>query len=433
MRVAMWLYDAMSESKSRRPHQFINAEDVLAMAPGITYDGLSGGCLYYDAIVNDSRLTLETVKDGVRYGGVAINHAPVTGLIKIDSRTSGVKCRDKLTGRSNVIRASVVVNATGVFADRIRRLDRSDAPDLISLSKGTHLVFAESDIPVKESIVFFSHIDRRPLFLIKHEGCFLYGTTDDWEDADPASPTPSAKEVDYLLESLRHFMPGSALNLGRIQYAYSGFRPLVKTAGHTSRPSDSSREDTIEISSTGLITVVGGKLTTARAMAQKVLEQITRKFACDKTLLPCQTDKLSIGGTKDELSDGMDYWTRRHPCLADHIKNLFRLYGVDAGEICAYAEETHLKNYRSPLPNLQAAEISYVCSNELPCSLEDVAERRIGHLHWSPQRRLEWLRNEAELLCYELGLSLDEFDEQYREYERLMNRLYSAPQPVPIG
>ncbi|MFQ5873502.1 MAG: glycerol-3-phosphate dehydrogenase/oxidase, partial [Dehalococcoidia bacterium] len=206
MRVAMWLYDAMSGFKSPRPHQFINREDVLTMAPGITSDGLSGGCLYYEAIVSDNRLTLETVKDGVRHGGTAINHAPVVGLIKFDGQTSGVKCRDKLTGRSHSIRANVVINATGVFADRLRRLDGSDVPDLLTLSKGTHLVFAESDIPIKESIVFFSHIDGRALFLIKHEGCFLYGTTDDWEDANPAFPTPSTEDVDYLLESLRRFM-----------------------------------------------------------------------------------------------------------------------------------------------------------------------------------------------------------------------------------
>ena len=136
MRLGMWLYEMMSGFENRRIHQFLSRDETLLEAPGIPVEGLVGGCLYYDAIVSDNRWTLETVKDGVRHGGVAINHAPVIRLLKDSVKVSGVHYRDELGGSTYDARARVVINATGVFSDRIRRLDRADVSNLIRLSKG---------------------------------------------------------------------------------------------------------------------------------------------------------------------------------------------------------------------------------------------------------------------------------------------------------
>ena len=140
--------------------------------------------MYYDAIVSDNRWTLETVKDGVRNGGLAINHAAVAGLVKEGDRVVGVTYHDQLGRTTYEARARAVINATGVFADQIRRFDRPSASNLLKLSKGTHLVFGEGDVPFTVSIVFFSPVDGRPLLLVKREGCFLFDTTDDWEDVE---------------------------------------------------------------------------------------------------------------------------------------------------------------------------------------------------------------------------------------------------------
>ena len=196
MRLGMLIYEMASGFGNHSFHRFLSREETLLMAPGIPVDGLTGGCIYYDAIVNDSRWTIEIIKDGVRNGGLALNYAPVAGLLKENGRVVGVICHDRIGDGAYESRAGAVVNATGVFADRIRKIDRPDAPNLIRLSKGTHLVFAEEDVPLTATTAFSSPMDGRPLFLVKREGCFLYGTTDDWEETEPDAPIPRGPDVE---------------------------------------------------------------------------------------------------------------------------------------------------------------------------------------------------------------------------------------------
>jgi glycerol-3-phosphate dehydrogenase len=187
MRLGMVLYEGLSGFHNYRLHRFMSREETLSLAPALPVDGLTGGCLYYDAVVSDNRWTVETVKDGVRHGGVAVNHAPLTGLLREGGKVIGGRIQDNVGGEHYEVHARAVVNATGVFADQIRRMDDPDAARLVRLSKGTHLVFAEEDVPLSVTVVFSSPLDKRSLFLAKHEGCFLYGTSDDWEESDPGS------------------------------------------------------------------------------------------------------------------------------------------------------------------------------------------------------------------------------------------------------
>src|SRR5215217_2077199 len=189
MRLGMVLYEGLSGFRNYQLHRFMSREETLSLAPALPVDGLTGGCLYYDAVVSDNRWTVETVKDGVRHGGVAVNHAPLIGLLREDGKIIGGRVHDKIGGEHYEVRARAIVNATGVFADQIRRMDDPESAQLVRLSKGTHLVFAEEDVPLSVTVVFSSPLDGRSLFLAKHEGCFLYGTSDDWEEADPGAHT----------------------------------------------------------------------------------------------------------------------------------------------------------------------------------------------------------------------------------------------------
>ncbi|MGH3090667.1 MAG: glycerol-3-phosphate dehydrogenase/oxidase, partial [Rubrobacteraceae bacterium] len=190
MRLGMGLYEALSGFSNHRLHRFPSREETLSMAPALSPNGLTGGCLYYDAVVSDMRWTVETVKDGARHGGVAVNYAPLTGLRKRGGKVVGGRVRDRLDDREYEVRAKAVVNATGVFADRIRRMDDACSRPLVRLSKGTHLVFAEEDAPLSVTVVFSSPLDGRSLFLAKREGCFLYGTSDDWKTRTRTPPPP---------------------------------------------------------------------------------------------------------------------------------------------------------------------------------------------------------------------------------------------------
>jgi glycerol-3-phosphate dehydrogenase len=427
MRLGMLLYEGLSGFRNYRLHRFMSREETLSLAPALPVGGLTGGCLYYDAVVSDNRWTVETVKDGVRHGGVAINYAPLTGLLKEDGKVTGGRVHDEIGGRHYDLRAGAVVNATGVFADRVRRMDDPESESLIRLSKGTHLVFAEEDVPLSVTVVFSSPLDGRSLFLAKHEGCFLYGTSDDWEEADPGSPAPAQRDVEYLLATLARFMPEAQLGREKVRFVYSGFRPLLSPEDADMDPAATPREDHIEVSRSGLISVVGGKLTTARIMAIRVLDRVIQEIGGAAAWSRCRTDELSIGGTNEAVAEGLAYWVKRCPRLAWYFRVLYQRYGLDAHEICGQAMAIHKGLDPDPHAEPIRAEVRYVCRNEMVCTVEDLMERRAGFLYWNPEKRLERLRYGAHVIRAELGLCEEQFEHQFVAYGEHLARFHSLP------
>jgi glycerol-3-phosphate dehydrogenase len=431
MRLGMVLYEGLSGFHNYRLHRFMSREETLSLAPALPVDALTGGCLYYDAVVSDNRWTVETVKDGVRHGGVAVNHAPLTGLLREGGKVIGGRIQDNVGGGHYEVRARAVVNATGVFADQIRRMDDPDAARLVRLSKGTHLVFAEEDVPLSVTVVFSSPLDGRSLFLAKHEGCFLYGTSDDWEEADPGAPIPAEKDVDYLLATLGRFMPEAGLDGQKARFVYSGFRPLLSPGNGDLDSAAASREDHIEVSPSGLISVIGGKLTTARIMAIRVLDRVIDEIGGSTTWSRCRTHRLSIGGTNEAVAEGLAYWVKRYPRLAWYFRILYQRYGLDAHTICQEAMAIHKGLDPDPRAEPIRAEVRYVCRNEMVCTLEDLLERRAGFLYWSSEQRLERARYGARVIRGELALTEKEFEDQFARYREHLTRFHSLPGSVP--
>jgi glycerol-3-phosphate dehydrogenase len=426
MRLGMILYEALSGFNNYRFHSFLNREETLSSAPALPADGLIGGCLYYDAIVSDSRWTMEVIKDGVAHGGVAVNYAPVTQLLKEANCVVGARVRDEF-GNGYDVRARGVVNATGIFSDQIQKLDGDRSEKLRRLSKGTHLVFAEEDVPLSTTIVFASPIDGRSLFLAKHEGCFLYGTSDHWEEGFPDLPIPSTTDVEYLLTSLSRFMPEARLDRSKVQFAYSGFRPLL-TNGQSTDPSSVTREDRIEVSSSGLLSVGGGKLTTARITAMRVLDRVIKMIGRDSAWSACKTHKLSIGGTNEAIAESLSHWVRRCPKLTSYFRVLYERYGLDAHEICGEIIRIQENRDSDPTAEPIRAEVQYVCRHEMVCKLEDLMDRRAGFLYWNAEKRIERLRYGAQVIRSELDLSEDEFEAQLVAYRKHLERFHSLPE-----
>ena len=424
MRLGMLLYESLSGFNNYRFHSFLSREETLSLAPALPAKGLTGGCLYYDAVINDSRWTMEVLKDGVANGGVAVNYCPVTQLLTENMRISGARVHDELSGNQHDIHARVVVNATGIFNDQIRRLDGDRAAKPHRLSKGTHLVFAEADVPLTTTIVFPSPLDGRSLFLAKHEECFLYGTSDHWEETNPDLPIPARKDVDYLLGSLNLFMPEAQLDRSKVQFVYSGFRPLANEDQANS--SSVTREDHIEVSASGLVNVVGGKLTTARVTAERVLDRVIKLIGRDGSWSNCKTHKVSIGGTNEAVAESLAYWVRRCPRLTSYFRVLYQRYGLDANEICG--EVVRLQNGDDPTAEPIRAEVQYVCRHEMVCTLEDLIDRRAGFLYWNAEKRLERLRYGAHIIRAELDLSQAEFDSQLLAYRDHLKRFHSLPE-----
>jgi glycerol-3-phosphate dehydrogenase len=420
MRLGMLVYEALSGFNNHRFHSFLSREETLSLAPALPADGLTGGCLYYDAVINDSRWTMEVLKDGVAHNGVAVNYSPVTQLLTENNRVVGARVHDELSGTHYDIRARVVVNATGIFTDQIRQLDGDQKTKARRFSKGTHLVFAEEDVPLSTTIVFASPLDGRSLFLAKHEECFLYGTSDHWEEARPDLPIPASTDVEYLLESLNRFMPEAQLDRSKVQFIYSGFRPLFANGDQSTDPAAVTREDHIEVSPSGLVSVVGGKLTTARITAERVLDRVIKIIGRNPSWSNCSTHRVSIGGTNEAVAESLAYWVRRCPRLTSYFRVLYQRYGLDADEICA--EVTRLQE-GEPI----RAEVQYVCRHEMVCTLEDLIDRRAGFLYWNAAKRLERLRYGAHIIRAELDLTEDEFQSQYLAYDAHLKRFHSLP------
>ena len=420
MRLGMLAYEALSGFNNHRFHRFLSREETLSLAPALPAEGLTGGCLYYDAVINDSRWTMEVLKDGVAHDGVANNYAPVTQLLVDNNHVAGARICDELSGCDYDVRARIVVNATGIFSDQIRQLDGVKEAKPQRFSKGTHLVFAEEDVPLSTTIVFSSPLDGRSLFLAKHEECFLYGTSDHWEEANPDLPIPAATDVEYLLASLNSFMPEAQLDRSKVQFVYSGFRPLFAN-GDQSDSSSVTREDHIEVSSSGLVSVIGGKLTTARITAERVLDRVIRITGRDPSWSNCTTHKVSIGGTNEAVAESLAYWVRRCPRLTSYFRVLYQRYGLDADQICA--EVTRLQE-GEPI----RAEVQYVCRHEMVCTVEDLIDRRAGFLYWNAEKRLERLRYGAHIIRAELDLSEAEFESQLLAYRTHLKRFHSLPE-----
>ena len=424
MRFGMLAYEALSGFNNYRFHTFLSREETLSLAPALPAQGLTGGCLYYDAVINDSRWTMEVLKDGVANGGVAVNYAPVTQLLKENGHVRGARVHDELSASDYDIRARVVVNATGIFADQIGRLDGDNTTKPKRLSKGTHLVFAEADVPLSTTIVFSSPLDGRSLFLAKHEECFLYGTSDHWEEANPGAPEPAPTDVDYLLASLNRFMPEAQLDRSKVQFVYSGFRPLFANGNRKTEPSEVTRADHIEVSASGLVSVTGGKLTTARITAERVLERVIK--LSNRRWSRCKTHKVSIGGTNEAVAESLAYWVRRCPRLTSYFRVLYQRYGLDANEICG--EVVRLQAGDDPAAEPIRAEVQYVCRHEMVCTLEDLIDRRAGFLYWNAEKRLERLRYGAQVIRAELDLSEAEFESQWLAYREHLKRFHSLPE-----
>ncbi len=422
--LAMWVYEILSSFSNYRMHRFISREETLLSAPGIDSKNLIGGCVYYDAAVNDSRLTIEIIKEGVRHEGIALNYTPVTGFIKEQGKIIGVTVKDSFTNKPQSVKATVVVNATGAFTDKIRELDKKNQKPLIRLSKGTHLVFAAEDVPLSMTTLFESALDGRPLFLSKINGSFLLGPTDDWEDTEPDKPIPKEKDVAYLLDSLARFMPEANLDASKIKFVYSGFRPLLRPRDKTTRSDHASRTDFIEMSESGLITIVGGKLTTARRMALKTLALATKKLA--NRYKPSETYKHSIGGTNQAIAEALSYWVKRCPQLTQYFTTLFMRYGLDAAHICREALEIYAGKHPDKNAELMRAEVEYVCRHEMACTLEDLIERRAGFLQWDNQTRIDLLKQGKQILCTELAMEPKEFEKELADYKKYLEKFHSA-------
>lgn len=266
------IYDLMAGQWSHRSY---DAEDIRELCPAITAPGLRGGFRYFDAQTDDARLVLRLLRESVQGGGYAINYASVETLLKKGSgKVCGVVLRDTSgeSDRQIELRGRVVINATGAWADMLRK--QVGKPARLRPLRGSHLVLPFNRLPLTRAISFLHPKDGRPVFSLPWEGAVVFGTTDvDHDSALITNPVISASEIEYLLDGLKLVFPQQELTHSDVNATYSGFRPVVDTG--KVNPSKESREHVLW-DENGLLTVSGGKLTTFRTMARDALKAVRR-------------------------------------------------------------------------------------------------------------------------------------------------------------
>ncbi len=281
-------------------HRLISGAEATELLPAIASRHPTGGYLFYDCQTDDARLVLTVLGEAERFGAVCANRLRVTGLRAVPGQESGAVVEDREGGGAFTIRADNVVNATGVWADRIRPGELHCEAELpqIAPSRGTHVTLRHEDLPLHAGAIVPAG-EGRSIFALPWLGRTLVGTTDNNYDGDIDHVRPSARDIVYLLGAVNDFF-GTALGPGDATGAYAGVRPLV-SSGDSRKSVDISRKAELYETSSGLITITGGKLTTWRRMARLVVDRIVER---DGREAPCRTHEIPLGAPVDaaELS-----------------------------------------------------------------------------------------------------------------------------------
>jgi len=383
-----FLSDDKSEFKNFKKNESYTAEEVYNLEPEFRKEGISGGIIYYDTNIDDARLTIEILKEANIRGADSINYCKVFGYIKNNGKIVGIKCKDLEKKSDFEIRATLVINATGIWTDNLIMNYPDTIPKpLIRPTKGVHLLYKRENIGNNMANGLNSNIDDRFLFVIpRNKKYTLVGTTDTDYQGDLVSPFCDKEDADYLIKSIKFFYPNAKLDYENIISTYAGIRPLVMQKGKSE--SEVSRNHIIFFSSDGLLTITGGKLTEWRAMAEDLFVKIEEEevFPNIKREPYFSRQKFLIGLNKEEW---LKYLESSGLKLGNDISDhLYQQYGKGAIKILEL-----IKNDKSLMEKLieendfTKAEILYTLRYELTPHLIDVFCRRTEMSLWIDHRR----------------------------------------------
>jgi len=379
------LYDLLAGRMGLNPSRLLSREETLERIPTLEPKGLRGGVVYQDAQFDDARLAVTLARTLVDLGGVAVNYVRALGLRKEEGLVRGAAVRDEETGAEGEVRARVVVNATGVFSDDLRRMDDPESPLLLTPSQGIHLVLDRRFQPGDSAILVPHTDDGRVLFAVPWHGRVVVGTTDTPVAERSLEPRPLPGEVEFLLHHAARYLtqdprPEDVLS------CFAGLRPLVRGGRAASRTAALSRDHTLLVSPSGLVTITGGKWTTYRKMGEDAIDQAAMVAGLDER--PSPTASLRLHGWTEDV----------------HSEAAEAGYGADAPALARLAAER--PGWDEPLHfNLpyRVCEVVWAARHEMARSVEDVLARRTRALLLDARASAEIAPAVAGLLAEELG------------------------------
>jgi len=378
--IGLWLYDFLAGAQKIARHRWLSPDEAVQLAPMLDRSGLRGAFVYYDCLTDDSRLVIEVIKAAASHGALVANYAVVRALRKED-RGTRLQIEDELTGRSFGLHARVVVNAAGVWSDQVSRLSNPNASNKLRPSKGIHLVLPSEKFQNQTAVLIPSLGENRFLFVIPWQGRTVVGTTDADYSGDLDEPSAEPSEVGRVVESAARAFPTANLSSEDVISTYAGLRPLIAADGESTK--DVSRKEEIFENEQGLLTITGGKLTTWRRMAERVVDLAQRRLeSVDGVARPkahrSSTENVQLaGGSVARAEDEAAEAAREFDIPITTVEHLIGSYGGNYRMVLALTREAaKLEEILiEGLPHIEA-EALYAARYEMAATVEDFLSRR---------------------------------------------------------
>ena len=381
IRAGMLAYDLLSFDKSLPRHRILGRHAALRREPGLAGQGLRGAAVFYDAQVEYAeRLALENVLEARMHGASVRTYHEVAQILSSEGRVTGVAGRDVLTGEAFSARAPAVANVAGPWVDRVLAGARGKPRQrLIGGTKGSHIIVGPFPGAPHDALYVEARHDGRPFFIIPWNDAYLIGTTDTRYDGDLDEVVAADWEIDLLLEETNRVIPGAALTRADVRYTYAGVRPLPfvpdgSEASITRR--HLVRDHAVEDGLRGLLSIVGGKLTTYRELAEQTVDLVLNQLG--RSAIPSRTADVPLPGGRTETSwpAFREEFLRASPLPRRSTEHLLRVYGTRASELLATATPPELREIIDPFTGAIAAEIPWAFEYEGARTLGDAVARR---------------------------------------------------------
>ncbi len=392
------IYEWLAGSSNLAPSRYVDAKTALDRFPMLKPDGLRAGVIYYDGQFDDARMNVALATTAADQGADILNHASVEALMHENGKVAGATILDHETGQRAHVKARAVINATGPFADAIRRMDDPDIEPMLTASSGIHIVLDQRFSPPDTGLLIPETEDGRVLFLLPWLGQTLVGTTDNEARIEP-HPQPTEDDIEYVLRHIRQYF-SLPVERSDVKSAWSGLRPLVSDP-NASDTAGLSRDHVIHISDQGLITIAGGKWTTYRKMALDTVDQAIQQAGLSAS--DSQTEHLALTGGAEYEAFNAGRLQEAYGFDSDTAHHLNTAYGDQAKHVADLARDENLSDRIAPdLPNL-LAEVVHAVRSEYACSTTDVLARRTRVAFLDRDAALQALETVHNLVRLELG------------------------------
>lgn len=398
----LWLYEMLSGKLSLGKTKFLSKKGTLRNLPGLAVDKLTGGVLYFDGQFDDSRLAINLAQTATEQGATVINYFSVTDFIKDEKKITGVIAKDEVSGNAVQLKAKIIINATGVFADEVLQMAEGYKEQTIAPSQGIHVVVDKKFFAGIAGLMVPKTDDGRVLFAIPWHDKLLLGTTDTPVENISTEPMALKEEIDFVIQHFNRYA-SSKINYTDVLAVFAGLRPLVKS-GDKNKTAVMPRDHHVAVLQSGLIHVTGGKWTTYRSMAEHAVDIAVK--AAGFSFVDCETKDLPLHGSIQNTD-------------TSHLS----IYGSDAMMIRTLMEQdvSSQEKIHAEYPYTKA-EVKWFIQNEMAITVEDILARRIRLLFLDAKAAIEAAPVVACVMANELNKDEQWMQEEVNDFKNVAIR-----------